>query len=127
MVTDFLAEFVPPIEPAGIGAQKPFHAGDQGGLRRFDDEMKMISHQAPRMNLPVGFGAGFGEGGQKTLSVRSVMENGFAPVSAIHDVVNGPGILNPQFAAHAVRLANSPVAVKGYKLGTDTFVRHPPL
>jgi hypothetical protein len=60
-------------------------------LGRFDDQMKMISHQAPGVNLPVGFGAGFGKGVQKALPIQVVVENGFAPVSAIHDVVNGAG------------------------------------
>ena len=88
-------EFVPPIEPAGVSPQKPFHAGDQVGLGRLDDEMEMIFHQAPGVNLPAGFAAGFGEGGQKTVAIQVVVENGFAPIPAIHDVVDGAGILNP--------------------------------
>src|SRR5437899_997447 len=83
--------------------------------------MEMISHQTPGMHLPVGLGAGFGEGGQKTLPVQVVVENGLTPIPAIHDVVHGPGILNTEFAAHAARLANSSAAVKCHKLGTDTF------
>ena len=106
-------EFVPPVEPAGIGTQKPFHAQNQVGFGGFDDPMKMISHQAPSVNLPAGFGAGFGEGRQKALPIQVVVVNRFAPVPAIHDMVNRPGILNPQFAAHAGRFAFASTAVKG--------------
>ena len=70
-------------------------AWDEIRARRFDHQMKMRFHEAIGMDLPVGFGAGFGEGGQKTLPVQVVVENGFAPVPAIHDVANGPRILNP--------------------------------
>ena len=37
--------FVPPIEAAGVSAQKPFHPGDQIGLGRLDHQMKMIRHE----------------------------------------------------------------------------------
>jgi hypothetical protein len=53
--------------------------------------------------------------------IQVVVVNRFAPVPAIHDMVNRPGILNPQFAAHAGRFAFASTAVKCYKLGTDTF------
>ena len=44
--------FVPAVEAAGVGAQKPFHPGDEVGQRRFQNEMKMILHQAIRVDLP---------------------------------------------------------------------------
>src|SRR5208282_1123484 len=50
--------FVPPIETAGIGSQQPLHAGDQIRAGRFDDQMKMVRHQAPGMDLPAGFFTG---------------------------------------------------------------------
>ena len=38
--------------------------------------------------------------GNLTNIVYAVPENGFAPVPAIHEVVDGPWILNSQFARH---------------------------
>ena len=40
---------VPAVEPASVGPQQPLHAGDQVGLRRLDDQMKVIGHQAERV------------------------------------------------------------------------------
>ena len=51
-------ELVPPIEARGVSAQEPFHSGHQIGLWRFDDQMEMIAHQTPGMDLPIGFDAG---------------------------------------------------------------------
>src|SRR5262249_6221496 len=39
-------QLMPPIKPAGVSAQKPFHARDQIGLRCFGNQIKMIPHQA---------------------------------------------------------------------------------
>lgn len=32
------------VEARGVGAEKPFHAVDKVGARRFNDEMKVIAH-----------------------------------------------------------------------------------
>src|ERR1041385_4551874 len=51
---------VPPLpSQVGIDAQEPFHCGDEVGLGCFDDEVKMVAHEAIGMHLPVGLGAGF--------------------------------------------------------------------
>ena len=42
---------VPSVKPAGVSAQKPFHAGDQIRLGCLDHEMKMIRHENISMNL----------------------------------------------------------------------------
>ena len=58
MVEELLAA----VKPRGVGPQQPFRARDQVGFRNFDDQMKMVAHEAPGMNQPVGFAAALAEG-----------------------------------------------------------------
>jgi len=81
-------EFVPAVETARVNAQQPFHARDQIGLWRFKHQMKMISHQAPGMNLPAGFGAGFAQRGEELLPVVIVAEDRLAMITPIHHVID---------------------------------------
>ena len=41
---------MPPVKPRRIGPQKPFHAIDQVGLRRFHHGMEVIAHQTIGMH-----------------------------------------------------------------------------
>jgi hypothetical protein len=93
-------EFVSAIESAGVRAQKPFHARYQIGLGCFDHQMKMIVHQAIRMNLPVGLGATLAEGIQKELTILFVLENGLLMVASIHHMINCAFIFHSKFARH---------------------------
>ena len=54
-------EFVAAVEPGGVGAEKPLHAGHKVRARGFRHEMKMIVHQAIGMNLPAGLLASFAQ------------------------------------------------------------------
>ena len=63
-------------------------------------QMKVVGHEAPGVDLPAGFLAGLAQGFQKALAVLVVLENIFAPVAPIHEVVNGAGILDSEFAWH---------------------------
>ena len=75
-------ELVPPVEAAGVGAQKPFHPGDQIRLGRLDHQMKMIRHENVGVNLPVRLGASLGQRLDKALAIRLVFEDRLAPVAA---------------------------------------------
>ena len=55
------------------------------------------------MNLPARLAARLAQGLDKPLAVGGVVEDRFAPVPTIHDVVHSPGVLNPKFARHTVR------------------------
>ena len=92
------------IEAAGISAEEPLHAGNEIGARGFEDEVKMIGHQAPGMNLPAGFGTGFAEGLQEEFAVFVAEEDGLAAVTAVDDVINRSGELDAQFSGHANRV-----------------------
>ena len=97
-------EFMASVEAAGVGAEEPFHAGDEIGLGRFGDEMKMIAHEAPGVELPAGFFAGLTEGIEKTAAILIVVEDGFTPVPTINQVVDGPGKLNARSEEHTSEL-----------------------
>ena len=86
----FLLHKVGHVTGAGVGAEAPFYADDEIGLGRFGHEMKMITHETPRMELPTGFLAGFTEAVEEPAAIRIVVEGGFTPVPTIHQVVNGP-------------------------------------
>jgi len=83
------------IEPSGVGSQQPLHALDQIGFGRFDHQMKMVGHQAPGVNLPVGFGAGFPQRFNKKFPVLYPAKDGFLVVAAVHEVIDGPLKLQP--------------------------------
>ena len=52
------------------------------------------------MDLPVGFGAGLGQGLHKGTPVNIVVKHrGFA-IATAHDIVNGALILDPKFSGH---------------------------
>lgn len=38
------------IEALGVNTQEPFHSENQIGLRRLDDQMKMIAHEVSTLN-----------------------------------------------------------------------------
>src|SRR5208282_6646879 len=91
---------VPPIETAGIGSQQPLHAGDQIRAGCFDDQVKMVGHQAPGMDLLAGFFTRLVQRLYKRPEVLLLLEDGVTPIPSAHDVVNSPGILNAQFSRH---------------------------
>jgi hypothetical protein len=85
------------IEASGIGPQEPLHAWDEVCLGRFHNQVEMIAHQAPGVNLPVGFGTGLPQRIQKQLPVFVAAENVFAVIPSAHDVVGCSRILESQF------------------------------
>src|SRR5437773_1246085 len=99
--------------PARLSAQKPFHSLNQVRLRRFDHQVKMIPHEAIGMNLPARLAARLAQGLDKPLAVVVVVEDRFALVPTVHNVVHCPGVLNPNFARHTV--ARIPSARAGVK------------
>ena len=61
--------------------------------------MKVVRHETIGMHLPTGLLAGFAQGLEKA-AVRIVLENPFAAVPAVHQVVNGARVLDSQLARH---------------------------
>ena len=101
---DMSGEFVAAVEAVCIGAQEPAHAIDQIGFGRFNDEVKMVAHEAIGMHLPAGLQAGFSECLEEILAVNIVEIDVFAPIAAAQHVVNGTGILDPDLTWHGRRM-----------------------
>ncbi len=57
------------------------------------------------MNLPPGCFAGLRERLDEALRVLLVEKDGFPAVAAVHDVVDGAGVLDAEFASHEGRVA----------------------
>ena len=66
--------------------------------------MKMIGHQAEGMHLPARFQARLPQRLQEQAPILVGAENGLPPVTAIHHMINRPGIFEPQFSSHAATL-----------------------
>jgi hypothetical protein len=58
----------------------------------------MIRHEDKGVNLPARLGASLAQRLNEALAIRIVHENQFAPVTAIHDVINRASILDSQLA-----------------------------
>ena len=93
-------KFVAAVQAAGISAEEPYHPGDEVRARGFSDEMKMIGHEAPGVDLPAGLGAGFADGLEEEFAVFVAEEDGLAAVDAVHDVINRSRELDAQFSGH---------------------------
>jgi hypothetical protein len=63
--------------------------------------MKMIRHEDIGVNLPARLGASLAQRVDEALAIRIIHEDPFAPVTAIHDVINRASLLDSQLAAHA--------------------------
>src|SRR5882672_434693 len=53
--------------------------------------MKMIGHETKSVDLPAGLVTSLAKSEQKTLAVAVVLEDGFAAVAAIHQVIEATG------------------------------------
>jgi hypothetical protein len=67
--------------------------------------MKVVGHQAERMHLPAGFLATFRQSVKEQHPILVGPENGFAPVAAIHDVIDRSRIFNSEFSGHGAEFA----------------------
>jgi hypothetical protein len=72
--------------------------------------------------MPSGFGASLAESFDEGVSIAVILENGFAPVAPVHDMVNGARILETQLSGHETSRAESVAGVNTTKLGTDPFL-----
>src|SRR5438552_6518811 len=66
-------------------------------------QVEVVAHQAPRVNLPVGFSASLGQGVQQQEPVFVVMEDRFTAVSPVHGMVNRSRVLHPELSRHCRR------------------------
>jgi hypothetical protein len=89
------------VEPRSVGAQQPLHSLDQIASRRFQNDMKMVAHQAEGMHLPIGLCAAFTQGSQEEFGILFITKDRFEVIASIHHVVNRSRVLDTQLASHA--------------------------
>ncbi len=70
-----------------------------------DGRLKMIDHETKGMNQPIGSLASLAERLQKHFSILVVAKDWLAPVAAIHDMINGSGILHAKLSGHLAILS----------------------
>jgi hypothetical protein len=63
--------------------------------------MKMIRHEDIGVNLPARLGTNLAQRLNKAPAIRIIHEDPFAPITAIHDVINCASLLDSQLAGHA--------------------------
>jgi hypothetical protein len=66
--------------------------------------MKMIRHEDRGVNLPTRLSANLAQRLNEALAIHIIHEDQFAPVTAIHDVINRTSVLDPQLAGHPGRV-----------------------
>jgi hypothetical protein len=71
---------------------------------RFEDQVKVVAHQAIRMHLPTGLLTDLSQRLQQSLPVLVVLEDGLPPVASIHHMIDCPRILNAHLSSHVPRL-----------------------
>jgi len=87
-------------------AEEQLHPHHQVGLGRFDDQVKVIAHQALRVCLPTGLLTSLGQRLQQPLPVLVILKDRLPPAAPIHYVINCPSILNAQLPSHEPCLAS---------------------
>src|ERR1044071_9301611 len=92
------------IEPDGVGALQPSHAGDQIGVGGFQHQVVVIAHEAIRVNLPTGLLTSFGQRLEEVVSIHVIQENILTPIASTHHMVHRPRVLNAQLPWHGASL-----------------------
>ena len=73
--------------------------------------MKMVRHEDIGVNLPAGLSASLAQRVDEALAIRIIHEDPFAPVTAIHDVINRASLLDSQLAGHDGGVALSALCI----------------
>ncbi len=95
------------IKTNGVGAQQPPHALNEIRIGGLDNQMKVVAHQAIRVELPAGLLTRFSQSLEEVLPVNVIQEDILPPVSSAHHMVNGTRVLNTDFARHEAITARS--------------------
>jgi hypothetical protein len=78
------------FESGGVNPQQPLHAEAQVGPRCFNDQVKVVAHEAVSMDLPTGALADLAECLEEELAVFVVVKNVVAMISPVHKVKTAP-------------------------------------
>src|SRR5512133_226821 len=117
---------MPPVEPLGVATVEPLHTGGKRRLRRRDEEVVVVPHQAIGPNQPLVTDTSLFKQFQKVAVLARVRVEILTANAAIHQVVDGTGELNAWRARHRINLcagnnAPKPTVTLGAK---QSQVRH---
>ena len=84
-----------------LGARTRAALSLPAGPGSLGDQVEMVGHEAPAVNLPVRLLARFVERVHENPPIVVINENGFATIPAIHQVIHRPWILDSEFACHS--------------------------
>jgi hypothetical protein len=90
---------MPRIETLSVGSQKPLHPAHK--RRRFNCEMKMITHQTISMNLPTRTLTRLPERPQKSPPVLIIKKKSLLAVPSAHHMVNCPSEFDSQLSGNS--------------------------
>src|ERR1700722_1704143 len=100
---EMTAAFAPRLDDAGIAAMHPRERTAQPvGIRRHQDEVHMVRHQAPGPHLYLGRAAIFGEQVAIQCIVGIAEEGACATIAALGDMVRVTGNADTGEASHTV-------------------------
>ena len=112
---------VPPVEPFREDAVQPVHPTRDVGIRRFDEKVIVVRHQAIRIAAPFERGGDLFEQLQESEAVVRVREDFRLAIPASCYVVDRPGGLGARRPAHVPTVAaSSPSARAWHKVGAGT-------
>lgn len=97
---------VPAVERLGVDAVKLTHSTRQIGLRRFNEGVIMVWHQAVGMAAPVVTCDDISQNRKERESILVVQEDVLASVAAAGDVINRALVFDTQWTCHT---ANTPL------------------
>ena len=78
---DVPAKFVPVVQTKGIGTEKPAHSRHQVGLRRLDDQVEVVFHQAVGVNFKTRLLTRLGQGLEEIVAIGIVQKDRFLAIS----------------------------------------------
>jgi len=100
------------VEELGIDSVQLPHAEGEITVRRLDEEMVMVGHQAIGVAYPVVALVDVLECIKKSVPIVVVFENGFLFISPRCDMINCASIFYAKRAGHEARLPDNRVIVK---------------
>src|SRR5215211_8882140 len=107
------------IEGLRVDAVEVTHPGGQAGLRRFDDEVEVVAHEAVGVANPLVPLDNTFEERQEALPIVIIEEDRALRVPARGDVIARAGELEPQRARHHANVnARSPRRLEGAAIVT---------
>jgi hypothetical protein len=104
-----------PVEALRIRGVQPSHASREIGLRRFDQEMIVIAHEAVRVKAPSLLPNLAREERKKALPIVVIAEDHLTLIASGGQVIQGPCVFQTELSCHERRLDSLRERIKGVR------------